>query len=47
MELFALQADAQVVECRAAGVRRGCVLPMSVTRPAAEVRAESDVARQA
>ena len=47
MELFALRADAQVVECRASGVRRGCVLMLSVTRPATEVRGESDVAEQA
>ena len=47
MELFALHADAQVVECRASGVRRGCVLALSVARPAPEVRGESDVAEQA
>lgn len=47
MELFALQADAQVVECRAAGIRRGCVLAMTVARPATEVRSESGVAGQA
>ena len=47
MELFALKADAQVVECRAAGVRRGCTLTLSVARPAAEVRGEGDVAEQA
>ena len=46
MDLFALQAEAQVVECRAAGVRRGCVLSVSVTRPAAEVRTESDAAER-
>lgn len=47
LELFALPADAQVVDCRAAGVRRGCVLAVSLTRPVAEVGSESDVARQA
>ena len=47
MELYALRADAQVVECRAAGVRRGCTLLVSVTRPGTEVRSESDLAGQA
>lgn len=46
MELFALPADAQVVECRAAGVRRGCVLAVSLVRPAAAVSGETDVAGQ-
>ena len=31
LELFALQADVRVVECRAAGVHRACVLNVSVT----------------
>lgn len=47
LELFSLPADAQVIECRASGVRRGCTLMVSLVRPAAEVRSESDVARQA
>jgi hypothetical protein len=34
LELFALNADAEVVECRASGVRRGCALSVSVARPA-------------
>lgn len=47
MELFALQVDAQVVACRAAGVRRGCVLAVSVARPTAAVRGAPDVAGEA
>jgi predicted hydrocarbon binding protein len=47
LELFALPADAQVVECRASGVRRGCTLAVSLARPSAAVDTESDVARQA
>lgn len=47
MELFALPAVAEVVECRAAGVRRGCTLVVSVARRAPQVRGESDVAGQA
>jgi len=50
MELFALRADAQVLECRAAGVRRGCVLTLSVTRPGGErpqLGGETDVAGEA
>ena len=47
LELFALPADAQVVECRASGVRRGCTLAVSLARPATAVESESDVARQA
>ena len=34
LQLFALQADAQVAECRASGVRRACVMDVSVGRPA-------------
>ena len=49
MELFSIKGDASVVECRASGVRRGCVIAVSVARPAPEVRNEneSDVAGQA
>jgi hypothetical protein len=34
LQLFALQAEAQVSECRASGVRRACVMDVSVGRPA-------------
>jgi hypothetical protein len=47
MELFAIHAGAQVVECRASGVRRGCTLAVSVVRPAAAPRSQPDVAGQA
>ena len=47
LELFALPADAQVVECRASGVRRGCTLAVSLAPPPTAVESESDVARQA
>ena len=47
MELFSIKGDASVVECRAAGVRRGCVIAVSVARPTPEVQNESDVAGQA
>ena len=39
LELFSLTADAEVVECRASGVRRGCVLAVSVARPPVEAQA--------
>ena len=35
LQLFALEADAQVLECRAAGVRRACVVNVAVRRPSA------------
>ena len=38
LELFSLNADAEVVECRSSGVRRGCMLSVSVARPAAEAQ---------
>ena len=38
LELFALHASAEVVECRASGVRRGCVLSISVARPVVEAQ---------
>ena len=46
MELFALPADAQVVECRASGVRRGCMLAVSLERPTADVGDQTGVAGQ-
>ena len=39
LELFSLNANAEVVECRASGVRRGCTLSVSVARPAVEAQA--------
>lgn len=47
MELFALPGDAQVVACRAAGVRRGCMLAVSLERPSETVSDETGVAGQA
>ena len=37
LQLFALQADGRVHECRAAGVRRACTLSVSVAPPAVDV----------
>jgi hypothetical protein len=41
LQLFALQADVRVLECRAAGVRRACVLNVSVA-PAGAVEVPVD-----
>lgn len=35
LQLYAVEADAQVVECRAAGARRGCTLAITVGGPPA------------
>jgi hypothetical protein len=36
MQLFAIDADARVSECRAAGGRKGCLLSVVVNRESAE-----------
>ena len=41
LELFALTADAQVLECRASGIRRGCMLSVSFARPAAAAEVQA------
>jgi hypothetical protein len=38
LELFSLNANAEVLECRSSGVRRGCVLTVSVARPVVEAQ---------
>ena len=44
MELFELPVDVRVLECRAAGVRRACVLNVSGVPPALEVPVEAEPA---
>lgn len=47
LQLFALQADAEVVECRAAGVRRACVVKVAVGRATAvEVPSDAETAEK-
>jgi hypothetical protein len=38
LELFSLNAEAEVRECRASGVRRSCALSITVARPVAEAQ---------
>ncbi len=47
LQLFALRAQAEVLECRAAaGERRGCVVAVSVGRPAAELPQDAEAAEK-